>query len=87
MRVILDLEDDQGDSLVVDKLLEDLQWVTEESYGEARVQLVASFLNVISWYCDPEAFAELAGAFADDCMTNLPDSDPLWSYLYKELWK
>jgi hypothetical protein len=86
MRVILDLEDDQGDSLVIDKLLEDLQFVTEETYGEHRVQLIASFLDVISWYTDPETFAQLAGAFAESCLTNLPDSDPLFKYLYSE-WK
>lgn len=86
MRVILDLEDDQGDSLVVDKLLEDLQFVTEETYGETRVSLIASFLDVISWYCDPDTFSELAGAFAEACLTNLPDNDPLFSYLYSESW-
>jgi len=79
----MDLEEQS----ILAKLLEDLQFAVEETQGDQRVQLVASFLNVIQWYCDPDMFDELAGAFTDDCMITVPDNDPLWSYLYKELYQ
>jgi len=88
MRVMLELENtDWIDELVLEKLCDDLMFVMEDTYGETRVETIKSFLQVIKWYCDPDNYTELAGAFSEECLKALPDNDPLFKFLYSECWK